>query len=91
MSVYRTIGNQVGSAEAIALAEQLAGWHDALVKHERQLMGRLGAVCGEECPHLEAPPLWREALRVFGDRAHDLRLLARHGGRQPAEGARRIA
>jgi hypothetical protein len=93
MSVYRTLGNRIASAEAIALADRLAAWHDALVKHERRLLGLPGLACGDECPHLEARSLWLEARRVFGERAYDLRLLAKHGarGEQPAAEGRRIA
>lgn len=73
MNLYRQLGHASGTSEALELAERLSAWHDAMVAHER----RLESVCDDECPHAEAPALWREALRVFGPGAHELRFLAR--------------
>ena len=72
MNVYRMLGNNVGTAEAQALAERLSSWHDAMVSHERA--GRT-TDCDEECPHADAAPLWQAAVEAFGTRADELRFL----------------
>ena len=70
MNIYRMIGNTLGTPDAIELADRLSAWHDAMVTHERLL--RLRRSCGEDCPHVDAPVLWRQATELFGDRARDL-------------------
>jgi hypothetical protein len=81
MNMYTMVGSGVGTAEAAALSARLAGWHDAMVAHERKIRaGRADAVCDEECPHAEARTLWVEALEVFGDRAQELTFLRSRGG-----------
>ena len=72
MNVYRMIGNNVGTPEALDLAGRLSSWHDAMVSHERT--GR-EAACDDECPHVEARSLWREAVATLGDRATELGFL----------------
>lgn len=73
MNVYRRLGYTNGTPEALHLAQRLAAWHDAMVTHER----RAGSRCDDECPHVDARVLWREALERFGTPAHELRFLAR--------------
>jgi hypothetical protein len=59
-----------------ALSARLAAWHDAMVAHERRLRTeRIGDVCDDECPHVEARTLWAEALATFGERAYELSFL----------------
>lgn len=83
MSPYTLIGAAPGAAEATVLSQRLAAWHDAMVAHKRRLAsGRGDGECGEECAHSEARALWAEALRTFGERAHEfsfLRLCATEG------------
>jgi hypothetical protein len=73
MNIYQSLGNNVGTPEAAELSERLAAWHDAMVSHERVSRNRLA--CDEDCPHSEATRLWEEAVRTFGDGAHELRFL----------------
>lgn len=73
MNIYRMIGNTLGTPEAIELASRLSAWHDAMVAHER-LSSRREA-CDEECPHVDAASLWREAAQLFGERADELSFL----------------
>jgi hypothetical protein len=76
MNLYTMVGSGIGTPEATALSTRLAGWHDAMVAHERKIRaGRADAMCDEECPHAEARTLWIEALEVFGDRAQELTFL----------------
>ncbi len=84
MNIYRMIGNTFGTPEAIELAERLCAWHDAMVAHERA--ARRADSCDDECPHGDAAVLWREAARLFGDRAAELRFLRSRGTQ--AEGVR---
>lgn len=81
MNIYRMIGNTLGTPEAIDLAERLSAWHDAMVAHERASQ----RLCDEECPHVDAAMLWREAAQLFGERAGELRFLRSRGCQ--AEGA----
>ena len=89
MNVYRMIGNTVGSAEALALAERLSAWHDAMVSHERERTRRV-LNCHEECPHADAAPLWEAAVDTFGPRADELAFL-RSRSRTPSESGRAAA
>ena len=76
MNPYTLLGYGIGTSEATALSNRLAMWHDAMVSHERRLRaGRAGDVCGEDCPHGEAPALWAESVTTFGERADVLSFL----------------
>ena len=73
MTIYRMIGNTFGTPDAIELADRLSAWHDAMVAHER--LARIKRSCSEDCPHVDAPVLWREATELFGERAGELAFL----------------
>jgi len=76
MNPYILIGSGLGTAEAAALSQRLAAWHDAMVMHERRLRaGRTSNACDDDCEHGEARALWAEAVATFGDRAHELSFL----------------
>jgi hypothetical protein len=76
MNPYTVLKLASGTANAAALAERLAAWHDAMVAHERRRLTMPSAnSCDDECPHAEARMLWAEARRVFGSRADELRFL----------------
>ena len=76
MNPYVMVGSGVGTSEAASLSARLAAWHDAMVAHERRLRaGRTAGTCDDECPHVEAPALWAEALATFGPRAVELTFL----------------
>jgi hypothetical protein len=77
MNIYRMVGKTLGTPEAIELAERLSAWHDAMVFHERVVRY---SSCGEDCPHVDAVTLWREAAQLFGERAAELRFLRSRGG-----------
>jgi hypothetical protein len=79
MTLYRSLGNAIGTTEALALAHRLAAWHDAMVMHQRRTGPRRGKQCEVDCPHVEARALWLEALATYGDRASELVLLRTHG------------
>jgi hypothetical protein len=79
MNLYTAIGARVNTAAARALSQRLAAWHDALVAHERQMAGRMAAICDDDCPHAEASALWNDALVTFGQHAHELSLLRARG------------
>lgn len=81
MNVYRMIGNNVGTPEALDLAGRLSSWHDAMVSHERT---GDGTACDDECPHADAGPLWQEAVLTFGAKADELRFLRSRGGARSA-------
>lgn len=83
MTMYLHLGDQMGSAEARDLAQQLVAWHDAMVRHVRVAGSRRGPRCQDECPHEEATLLWLAAREVFGERAHELSFLRSHGDRGP--------
>ncbi len=73
---YKTLACQVGTHEARELADRLAGWHDAMVNHERRLRADApSAACTSPCPHEEAPGLWEEARLVFGSSAGSMAFL----------------
>ncbi|MCC7418533.1 MAG: hypothetical protein IT176_15465 [Acidobacteria bacterium] len=88
MNPYLMIGSAIGTANAAALCARLSAWHDAMVAHERRLRAaKADDACGEECPHVEAPALWREAVEIFGERAGALTFLqarAREAARRKA-------
>jgi hypothetical protein len=76
MNPYAMLASGNATSTSSALAARLAAWHDAMVAHERRLRtGRTGDVCDDECPHVEARPLWAEALAAFGERARELSFL----------------
>lgn len=75
--VYQQMASKIGSAEAVELAAQLTAWHDAMVKHRRQLVNTGGdpdrhEPDDDECPHTQAPGLWIRAKAVFGQEAETL-------------------
>ncbi|MGC4084977.1 MAG: hypothetical protein QM736_23390 [Vicinamibacterales bacterium] len=73
MNLYAMLSSGFGSHEATALCAKLTAWHDAMVAHERKLRkGSGGEICDDECPHMEADLLWKEAVATFGSRAHEL-------------------
>jgi hypothetical protein len=84
MNIYVMIGHNVGSPDAVELGERLSAWHDSMVAHERRPAG--GADCDDECPHVEAGALWKEAVATFGPYAADLKFLRSRGmiGARPA-------
>lgn len=94
MNLYAMLAFGSGASASSALAGRLAAWHDTMVAHERRLRAaRSGEVCDDECPHVQAPALWAEALAAYGERAHELSFLrsratstARHA---PGAGAAR--
>lgn len=85
MNLYRSLGTEVGTLEALDLAQRLAAWHDAMVLHNRRAGALRADRCDHDCPHAEARSLWTEAVIVFGHRAHELGFLRTHGAR-PRDG-----
>jgi hypothetical protein len=80
MNPYTLLGSRVGTSEASSLSDRLAAWHDSMVAHERRLRARRADdACDDECPHVEARTLWREAVATFGPLATDLAFLRSHG------------
>src|SRR5690349_20628408 len=66
----------LASADAVSLRARLVKWHDAMVSHERRLRSEPTAdICHDECPHVEATALWREAAAILGPRASELTFL----------------
>ncbi len=64
------------TADAASLRARLESWHDAMVTHERHLrLGPAADLCDDECPHVEAAALWREAAAILGPRASELTFL----------------
>jgi len=86
MNIYLMIGNNVGTPDAVDLGERLSAWHDAMVAHERRPSS--SPVCDEDCPHVEAAALWKEAVVTFGSYAADLKFLRSRGmfGSRPTRG-----
>ncbi len=74
--VYLSVARQIGSAEALALAQQLSSWHDQMVMHARAV-ARDGAAarCHDSCPHARAIELWRAARETLGDAARHFTFL----------------
>jgi hypothetical protein len=84
MNLYATMASGAETPASSSLADRLAEWHDAMVAHERRLRGaRRDDECDDECPHVEARALWAEALRVFGERAHELVFLRSRAAGRP--------
>ena len=91
MNPYVLLGSRAGTPEAASLAERLAAWHDSMVAHERRLrLARTNDLCDDECPHVEARTLWREAAAMLGDHATELQFL-RSRALAPRRAARRVA
>jgi hypothetical protein len=90
MNLYRQIGDQIGTADARELADQILAWHDAMVRHLRVAGRRRTDRCDDGCPHDEAAALWTAASHVFGGRAQELAFLRRYG-EGAAAGARKGA
>jgi hypothetical protein len=79
MTMYLHLGDQIGTIEARDLAQQLAAWHDAMVRHVRVAGPVRTSTCGEVCPHDDAAALWAAARTTFGRRADGLAFLRTHG------------
>ena len=76
MNPYAIADLASGAAEAASLRARLKAWHDAMVTHERRLRCDPTAdLCDDECPHVEATALWREAAALLGPRANELTFL----------------
>lgn len=84
LDVYRQVAYRVGTNDAMALAQELSAWHDAMVSHHRTL-ARLGFsqhACAEwdECAHGLARDLWKQATTVLGAHADTLTFLRECAG-----------
>ncbi|HXE81344.1 MAG TPA: hypothetical protein VNK41_11365 [Vicinamibacterales bacterium] len=91
MTPYAKLASSEGNAEAAALCARLIAWHDAMVAHERRLKaGSPSEVCDDECPHAEAPALWRGAVAMFGERANELTFLRSRALGADAPGGERV-
>jgi hypothetical protein len=76
MNPYAIADLASGTAETVSLRARLVAWHDAMVTHERRLrLDPTADLCDDECPHVEATVLWREAAEVLGPRASELTFL----------------
>ncbi len=76
MNPYAIADLASGAADAAALRARLQSWHDAMVTHERRLRADPAAdACDDQCPHVEATALWREAAALLGPRAGELTFL----------------
>lgn len=76
MNPYAIADLASSSGDTASLRARLEAWHDAMVTHERRLRtDPAAAPCDDECPHGEAPALWREAAAVLGPRATELTFL----------------
>ena len=76
MNPYAIADLASGRVDAASLRARLEAWHDAMVTHERRLRAdATAAPCDDECPHGEAPSLWREAAAMLGARANELTFL----------------
>lgn len=76
MNPYAIADLASGSVDTASLRARLEAWHDAMVTHERRLRADPAAdPCSDECPHVEASALWREAASLLGPRATELTFL----------------
>ena len=75
MNPYVTIASRIGAADSMSLVQRLVEWHDAMFTHERRLGARRESACDDDCPHVFARELWREAVNTFGARAKELTFL----------------
>ena len=80
MSLYRSVATAVGTREARDLAQRLAVWHDAMVRHRRRAGDEAGPSCDVDCPHEQAESLWLEVLEVYGEKAREFEFLRTFGG-----------
>jgi hypothetical protein len=71
------LGTAIGTPDALALADRLAMWHDAMVAHQRRGTGTRH--CGPDCPHADAEDLCQEPVATFGARADALGFLRTQG------------
>jgi hypothetical protein len=79
VNLYRSVATVVGTREALNLAHRLAAWHDAMVMHRRRAGNAAGPSCASDCPHEQAESLWREAVDVYGEQAHEFAFLRSFG------------
>ena len=90
MKPYAIADLASGTADTASLRARLQSWHDAMVTHERRLRVDPDAdPCDDECPHVEASALWREAAALLGPRAGELTFLrsrALGAGKRPDRG-----
>lgn len=75
MNPYALGSSGNDTADVSSLRARLVAWHDAMVTHERRLRQVPNAACGDECPHVEAYALWREASALLGPQASELTFL----------------
>ena len=76
MNPYAIASLGTDSADAASLRARLQSWHDAMVTHERRLrLDPTADLCDDDCPHVEASALWREAAAILGPRASELTFL----------------
>jgi hypothetical protein len=76
MNPYAIADLASSAADAASLRARLQAWHDSMVTHERRLRADPAAdPCDDECPHVEAAALWREAAALLGARASELTFL----------------
>ena len=76
MNPYAIASLGTDSADAASLRARLQSWHDAMVTHERRLrLDPTADLCDDDCPHVEASALWREAAAILGPRAGELTFL----------------
>ena len=76
MNPYAIASLGTDSADAASLRARLQSWHDAMVQHERRLrLDPTADLCDDDCPHVEASALWREAAAILGPRASELTFL----------------
>lgn len=80
MTLYLSLGNTIGTVGAVRLARRLAAWHDAMVMHQRRARDTSES-CDSHDLHDDARSLWREALDMYGEHAHQLVFLRTHGMR----------
>lgn len=80
LHVYRQLAHRLGTHDAVDLANELTGWHDRMVRHDRMMKALGRRRCEREddgCAHDEARDLWRRAQAVFGADAFELVFLQR--------------
>ncbi len=92
LDLYRHLANRIGTPDALALAHDLSAWHDDMVRHQRALDARVvpAEACEvlDDCPHVQARELWRQAQSVYGEAAATLTFLRTAAAPMPAAAAR---